>query len=880
MAGYARCIENLARAAGRALTEDEIHAIYERVHKAALDIKAGRIAPGAVGLAGRLGEKLGTPEALTEELVVAAARKAAADLATEADAAKRQAYLQIIQLGARHADIQRLRAEGFKPLEAVDLLIARDYSGRTSVESIEQRVMGYQSYFLRKLLDTWEALGNDFLGFFQDRAKALDLMREIHGQPSGNALAARAAQIWHQVAEEMRQVFNAAGAQVAKLQDWGAPRHHSQERVARAGQTQWVDDVMPYLNRTRYVDELTGTPWSDAEMREFLMRVWETIATDGKNKLIPGQFRGVGKRANRHAEHRELHFKDAESEIAYWEAYGERTLIEILTGHVKSMARDIAFVEYFGPNPELTFRTLRDDAVRESAMALVRSGRAKDRVAAGEQLDAQVRALNNLWDYSAQGRGPALRPWLRKTADAIAHANVFGKLGSAAITSFFGDKTMLEAVSHLNNLPIYRRWVTELSATDPTNPGDRRALQRHGLMLDSVRSGLQRFGDELGGSTLSGRIANAVMRITGMQLINDARKGGFGLMIYSAIGNELRAGKAFGDLAASDVRLLRNYGISEMEWKTWQLAKLDSQDLRYTRVENLLTPDAIAGIPDDALRGAGIIGAADGAIEAEAARRNAIVKLLGAVNTESEFAIVTPGWRERALMLGMVKKAGEGTVPGEIWRSVLQFKSFPWSFFQRGMDLVANQDTGTSKALAIAWLVASTSLAGAMIMQTKEVLSGKDPRKMFNEDWYKFWGAAFIYGGALGFYGDFLYSANQTRYGSGPIEALSGPTLGPLLELSLVQPLGAARRWIEGQDTQLMAQTITDLRGFVPMNNAWFAKAALDHLVWQQVLEALNPGYLASIRRRTLREYGQDRWWDLGETSPRRWPDFEEALAR
>ncbi len=255
-------------------------------------------------------------------------------------------------------------------------------------------------------------------------------------------------------------------------------------------------------------------------------------------------------------------------------------------------------------------------------------------------------------------------------------------------------------------------------------------------------------------------------------------------------------------------------------------------------------------------------------------------KLLCAINTESEFAVVTPGWKERARLHGDLQR---GTVHGEITRSILQFKSFPWTFFLRGMDAVANMDGPSSKAAMISYLLVSTTLAGAMTMQTKEMLAGKDPRKMFDEDWYKFWGAAFVYGGALGFYGDFIYSANQTRYGSGPVEALAGPTIGPLLELGLVQPLGAARAVLEGNSGEdalrrLGAQSVTDLKGFVPGGNAWYAKAALDHLVWQQVMESLSPGYMSSIRRRTQREYGQDWWWEPGETSPDRLPDFGTAI--
>jgi len=151
---------------------------------------------------------------------------------------------------------------------------------------------------------------------------------------------------------------------------------------------------------------------------------------------------------------------------------------------------------------------------------------------------------------------------------------------------------------------------------------------------------------------------------------------------------------------------------------------------------------------------------------------------------------------------------------------------------------------------------------------------------MADENWWKFWGAAFLQGGALGIYGDFLYSVNQTRYGSGPLEALAGPTMGPILEFGIVQPLTAAKKSLEGKDTHLAAQMVQDIKGFVPGSNVWYTKAALDHLIWQNVLESLSPGYLATMRERTQREYGQDWWWRPGETAPERAPDLNKAIAR
>jgi hypothetical protein len=864
MAGYADCLRKLAQAAGRTLTDKEIHAIYSRVEQAARDVRAGRVEGSDITAPKRAVKSMGVDQGEANLLVQEAAQRAAADLEREAALAERQANLQLVRLGSRQADVERMTQTGTKPMDAVERTLARDYSGRVNVVSLEQSVEGYKSYFSRRLTETWEALGSDYLGFFQDRTKLLDLIRELRGTDSGNPLAKRGAKAFHEVAEEARQVFNANGGDIGRLDDWGMPQHHSQERVAAAGKDAWVDQILPWLDRAKYVDDV-GQPMGDAEVREFLSHAWDTIATNGIANITPGKSMGIGKRANRHGEHRQIHFRDAESYITYWEAFGERTALEILLGHTETMARDIAFIEHYGPNPNITYRTLRDAALQQAAMA-----------EPTKTPDHEGRAvkLDGLYDYAAGRMKPTYNRTVRYTADAIAHLNVAGKLGGAALASLFGDKPMMEAVSHMNDLPMLTRWQTEMRLLNPTKGADRRALQRQGLMLDSVRSGLQRFYEGLGQTGITGRLANAVMRITGMQAINDIRKGAFGLNLMSAIGAELQAGRTFDRLPESDVRTLRNYGISKAEWDTWRLAQLET----LAGAEHVLTPEAIARITDEELRAANVVSQAGPPQEAIDARRTAIVKLLAAVNTESEFAIVTPGWRERATFYGDLQR---GTVKGEIARSVLQFKAFPWAMLQRGMDAVANQDSATSKAAMTAYLMFATTLAGAMLMQTREMLAGKDPRSMVGKptDLMKFWGAAFLQGGALGIYGDFLYSVNQTRYGSGPVEALAGPTIGPLLELGLVLPLNNAKKALEGKDTHLGAELVSRAKGFVPGNNIWYAKAAIEHLFWQRVMDALSPGYLNTIRQKTAKEYGQDWWWRPGETTPERAPDLGRAVA-
>lgn len=879
MARYQKCIQRLQEAAGRELTDKEIDAVFARIDKASRDIRAGRIDVQDVTAGGprsTLGKAVGDSDEVAT-LIQRAADNAAKELEMQAIKREQQAYLNVLKLGARKAEVDEMIANGVAPLDAVERTIARDYSGRVNVQSLEQLATGYRDYYNSQLLTTWDALGTDYLGFFQDKAKMLDLVRELRGEESGNPLAKKGAKAFHDVAERARKQFNENGGSIGRLDDWGKPQHHSQEKVADAGnspdrdvnQKAWVEAIMPMLDRARYVDEMTGKAYTDAEMVEFLGKAWESIATNGHAKIKAGTFQGPGARANRHAEHRQIHFKDAESEIAYWEKFGEQTLVEILTNHIDTMARDIAFVEQFGPNPNQTYRTLRDSALKEATTADPRKT---------VTLEGRAVGLDNLWNYASGNTKPTYRRWLRNTADGIAHLNVAGKLGGAALASFFGDKPMMEAVSSMNNLPALQRWTTELSLLNPANTADRRLLQTQGLMVDAVRSGLQRFYEGLGQSSTTGRLANAVMRISGMTAINDIRKGAFGLSLMSAVGNEIQAGRGFDQLKGSDVRMLRNWGITKTDWDTWRLAKLD----RVAGADHVLTSESIAAIPDQALRDANVIGKVDGPEVAERARQAAILKLIGAVNTESEFAIVTPGWRERAQFYGAQQR---GTILGEVSRSVLQFKSFPWAFLQRGMDAVTNMDAPSSKAIMVSYLILSTTVAGAMLMQVRDMLAGKDPRKMWAEkdsDKAKFWGAAFLQGGALGIYGDFLYGANQTRYGSGVIEAMSGPTLGPIMEVLLVQPSAAIRAQMEGEgkDTHLAAKTLADVKGFAPGSNIWYARAAMDHLVWQRAMEALSPGYLSTIRQRTLKDYSQQWWWQPGETTPERAPDLGAALAR
>lgn len=843
-----RCINALNRAAGRELTDAELETVFAKINATARDIAAGR------DVAGIKAKELKS----TGDVIRMAAEVQAKEIKAEAARKVRNANAQVITIARRMSEAQQMEKAGLRPLDAVRRLVANDADGRSDQFSLEARAMGVETQIKRGLTDAWDALGDRFFGLFTDRAAVRDLVSEIRGKDSGNPIAKKGAEAWRKMAENTRQWFNDRGGNIGRLDDWGMPQHHSQERVAAAGRDAWVNDVLPLLLRDRYA-ELDGTPMTEPQIRAFLGKAWDSIATNGANKIEPGQFKGGGGRANRHAEERQVHFKDADSVMAYWERYGDKTVPEILMGHVGKMAKDIAFIEHFGPNPDATYRMLRDEAFKRQAEA------------APTKLDkttAELSKLDRLYDYASGNVQPVASRAVAAAFKTVASLNVAGKLGSAFWASLFGDKVMFEAMGHVNNLPAFQRWRNEMRLLNPASATERRVLRRQGLMLDYMSNAMNRFGEELGTSAFAGKIASTVMRVSGMGAVNEWRRGAWALTAMDTLGH-LTQHKDWGKIGPDDARLLHSYGITESDWKVWKLAK--PEDLGHGNATGL-TPDAIGRITDDQLKAANLIGQAEGPEAAAAVRRDAQVKLLGALTSESHLAVIEPGWSDRAKMYGGLQR---GNLRDELTRSFWQFKAFPFAQFERMVDIGMSRPTTGGKAAFLTMIPVMSTIAGAMMLQVQDMLTGKDPRPM--NDW-KFWAAAAIKGGSLGIYGDFIYSqSGTTRYGTGPLEVLAGPTIGSAADI-VAFAIQAGNAVGSDKDTHFAPRALNIAKGFIPGQNLWYTKAATDHMIFQNLQEVLNPGYLSHMRERTAREFGQQYWWEPGEAAPARPPNLEKAL--
>lgn len=847
-----QCLASVQRAIGRELTQAESAKIEEKISKAMYQL--ARRDPEAW-------RKMSDGQRLD-----AAADAAVAELLADAKLAKFRLQRQI----ETHDALNRQTGawEGGR-LDAIKRLVASITDGKGSFRSVETLAQSIRTDNLRKLDEVFELLDPRFFGFLENEEGVTTFTRAVFGERQGiDPTVVKAAEAWLSVAEDMRQQFNNAGGKVGKLESWALPQHHAQLKVAKAGADKWVADIMPLLDRKQYVLD-DGRLMNDDQVRAFLSEAWRSIATNGRNKLKPGQRQGTGMMANRNAEARSIHFKDAESYMAYQANYGEKGLLQIMVDHIGGMARDTASVEIFGPNPNAAFEYFRDTALKEASDT--------DPAHIG-RYEEQVAKLTNLWNVVMGEQMPVANEKLSRAFEATRNWLVASRLGSAVISSIADEGTIVNT-ARVNRLPIMQVFRNELAAMNLANKEELRQARRAGLALETAIGDLNRWGTDNLTTAVPAKLAHAAMRASGLNAVTDLRRRAFGVTMMDSIGHLTRDIESLSKLDSDDYKILLSKGITEADWAVWRAATPE----KWGGNETILTPDAVYNVPDSAiehmisdLATRGSPGSPAYKAALDKIRRDAALKLIGAVAEEVDMAVVTPKAAERALTGGGLQR---GTWKGELTRSVFLFKSTPIAAFLRHWQRGMAQNTTGSKAAYIALHQSMALGLGVAAMQIKELIAGRDPRALMDDKFAaKNWLQAFLQGGGFGLYGDFLFSGT-TRHETSPAAAFLGPVVGAAEEVfKLTQ--GNLVEAAQGKETHAGAELVRFIKGNIPGANLWYLKAALDHLVVHELQEFMSPGYLSSMKRRQEREFGQTYFWEPGTSAPQRAPDFGRVVGQ
>lgn len=861
------CIESVATALGRSVTVAEARNLERRMADA---MRREAAADPQSWQALSAGERL-----------QAAAGSAAKELIAEAQKKKVRIAQTIVAHDRMRNYVARQLAEGLDAngFDALSRMMAAKADGKNNVLSVEDIAHGIESVNLGELWDTWEAVHSNFADILsgalgRESQGALEglLIRALHGEDVGRPEIMKAAQSFHDVAERLRTRFNAAGGEIGKLDNWGHPHSWSADRVAEAGVDGFTEAVLPLLDRRRYVHE-DGRPYSDQDLQQLLHRAFVSITTNGANKPL-SQVRGTsgGMRSGRHAESRQIHFRDGDAAHKALSQFSDKGVLSAIAGHVKRMAADIALVEQFGPNPDLAVSKLLEEMNQQHRLAH------PGRTAEGNA-DRLQRRTENLYDYLAGNTEQPLQVplfrcfgWESKYTVAEAFSDlrslaVASKLGSAVVTSITDNATM-HLTAHVNGIPAVSLLRNQLLALNPADTMERRMAGRMGLLTHTMLDELNRWGTTNLNARTTGKIAGTVIRASGLNAITEARRRAYSLSMMDTLGAMTREHATLASLEATDHALLKRTGITEEHWSVWRLAEPD----QWRGNDTVLNAQAIYRIPDDQVRAAlGVTGSV------ARIKDQAATALMGFVMREQDMAVIEPGARERAAMhMGTVP----GTWKGELLRTFFLFKSFPIAMLNRHLGRAFGAEFGAgARTMYGTALLAGTTVLGCLALEINDVLNGKDPRSLnpLDERGGRNWLAGLLKGGALGIYGDLLFT-DPTENGQSYTSMLLGPGAGAV-EQAAQLTLGNMNQAAKGEKTHAGAEVVRFVKGNTPGANLWYTKAATDHLIFQRLQEYFSPGYMRKMKQRAQRDYGSSYWWEPGAPAPQRAPDLGEAAS-
>ena len=816
-----------------------------------------------------------TPEALAQ------AWQARAPEVERATALKRRrAMLSAVRRAEALQDIRRAQAEGFGFLDGLQAVLvgrSRRFTGaRQSVSAQRRAVFASWADPLARELD---GIGADELG----RGGVLRLLREdksFHDavivamrepEAAAEPPARETADIIARYAEAARQRFNLAGGDMGRLDGW-TPQRHDAAKLLKAGPDAWQKAVLPLLDMER-----TFGRDADADtVRATLSAIFDDL-TAGKNPFLAGSGGRTAKGRDMAAplEHsRELHFKSGRDAVAYNDRFGAGNLFDATLQHLDRMARAVALMERLGPNPEQTVRRLIDDerARVHADTTLDHATRQK----ALRELDATMTrgvtsgaTAKQLAELTGEA-GECVFPTLAKVSSILRATQTLSKLGGAALSAT-SDVFVKAASMRCNGVTwpeAIVKSVLQYMDNYRDGPTRRAAAGQAGAFLDALTGSMAAAWDTDGDAI--GKIARAqnwLFRWTGLNWITEQGKAGYGLWLSRHLGEAAAHGW---DALHPDVRaMLEWHGVDAARWDVLRsMTAVDEEGRRCflpvdvppdaARLEALLPERLRREPPSDPEQAARFAAAR----EAELARLRERVRTdaLAMLTDETGFAILEPDDAVRAITRQGLRR---GTYPGEFWRLVTQFKSFPIAYMQRvlggrrwvrgsrqsGMRYGFGARTVTDAlsrdmpgVLGFAMLAVSFGYAA---MTLKDLARGQKPRDPRDKGT---WIAACLQSGGLGIFGDFLFG-EASRFGNSFAASAVGPVAGMVEDLAKIPGLV-----LHGDPRQARDQFITTALDNAPFANAWFARTALNYALLYHVKEWMSPGSLRRMERRMRKQ--------------------------
>lgn len=721
-------------------------------------------------------------------------------------------------------------------------------------ESIQSLTESYEDLIRARMAEVMQEVGLNVTGGTRNAGRLENLVRELHGQASGDATAAKLAKVVEETQAMMVAEFNRLGGDIKLLKNRGIPQSHDVTQLLSKGYDAWAAHIAQRLDWARIPDFSTGKPFADAagqiparaDTDRFLREVYDSITTRGWSDRDPSMTPGGKALYNTRADHRVLHFRDGTAQLEYNREFGASDPFTAMINELNGLARDVAHMRVLGPNPRMGLEYATQVAKKRAAdlgdnALMIRTERAGKKARA---IYAHTSGAANIPEHEA---------WARFFGGTRAVLTSV-QLGSAVLSSVSDVATITVAA---DTVGMSARNTLSRSVKLMASQMDRADAARAGYVAETLADaggGSARFMGKMFGTGLPERLAGFTLRASGLAFVTDMRKAAFQMEFSGYLASQ--ADRSFDQIAPALRGIFQARGITPADWDA-----LRAVEGRFTarNGSDFIAPfwwlEHQTVMPRDAAL-------------------QLATKLQMALREQLELAIPTASVEGRTMLQGT---SSPGTFSGELLRSSTAYKSFAMSLMLGQYRRFMSIPTPMGKAKYAAKLSALLLVTGALAIQLKELAKGNDPRPMNTG---KFWLAATFQSGGLGLFGDF-FNAETSRTGGGMAEALAGPVVS--LASDVVKPVASnLSRAVNGDDTTLGRDAANFIRGNTPvMSSLWYARTAYSRLVADEISQFLDPDADAAARRRAKtqkRDYGTSAFWGFDEPLPTRAPDLMNAF--
>ena len=745
------------------------------------------------------------------------------------------------------------------PLEAMNrkLVMHTDQSG---IQSVEHNIQAIEVRYMGALADVFTKTQKG-LGYLIDADKVKLLVKEIFGKPSGDAEIAGLAKSVQDTLEQLRLHYNRYGGDIKKLANYGIPQSHSHYKVISKGQDGWVDYTFPLVDRSKYRHEATGKLMNDAEVKEVLKAVYNTIASEGHNKASVQAHAvqsetdlpvGMNMQAL-HQHHREVHFKDADAWVKYQEDFGEVNFHDLLSNHVRRMSTEIGMMQTFGSNPEKLVKQLGHDLLNQMMQD-------PKYVKEHRKIQKQAALINKHYDELA-GQALPIDSNLAQVGGMLRSWTVASKMGSAFLTSF-SDQATMKLASEMHGIAYTKVFGKHIKQFK--NKEDREFAISIGLGVREMTNALVRFGDDdlasastklAKANTNTRKVANAVIRASGLNHITASAKRAFGVSLMHHVSN-LNSAKKWAELGPKDKKMLEGGSIKQEDWTLLQ----QIQRTEAPTGEKLVTNKDIFNASDDAIlahynfdkTGYTAQELADHAFRLKEQLAN---KYMNYIYTETNAAVLEVGARESTFM-GLGRE--RGTVTNELTRFFWQFKQFPLAMIMRQWTRGMAQGTPQEKFVYFAKLFAYTTVMGAIVAQIQNLTQGKDLDDPTTLDFYM---KSIVKGGSASFLADAISATSDPTERSVKDFIIPAAFKDVMSVGTMVS--GAGTAYLSERESSYGAEAVNVVKNNIPFQNVWYSRLVFDRLVIAELQELFDEGYRERKQRRQESNYNMSYWWDL-----------------